>query len=987
MTSSLERRPVVALFMDVSGFTPMVESSDPEDVRERLKAPFELIAAVVRRHGGRLEKYIGDAMFVVFGADRSHRDDVDRAVMSALEAREHLGRLNPPLDLHAGIEIGEVLVDRMASVGADDLAVVGDCINVAARLVALGEAGDILLGPEAAALTSAALANLRLVALKGKAAPLNVATISGWPERSSRSLPFRGRQSELAHLLRAAEACAGAGRPMVLRVIGAPGIGKSRLMQEAAARTAMRVMRSECPPPGEGTVADVLQPLIDEAASDLVRVTAGESEAPAEYSNLVAVHARIGQVWDAWRKHFERLADQRGLLLTIDDAQWCPDDVRDLLVNALTRCEAPILMLLGAWSEYALEGWTLLTPETVNVGPLPESEALALAHDAGATGELAELLRQAAGNPLYLLTVGTNGRAALPLGLRAAMSARLDALPAEVRRTAQAASLISGAIDAEALAATLATDAAKAKRSCDELVKADILEWSAGAYSFRHRLLSETSYASLSRYDRGPLHLRVAEWLRSRPGRMAATARHLDLGGDGERALQAYREAALDAMHRFAHAEAADLLKRAGELTTDANIQSSLGIERGHALAAQRKLPEAIESFTIAERIAVDPSLKVRALCGRAITTYWDSRVPEAEADARAAIQLAEDTLGARAEPELVLALVRTSQGRSNEASILVDRATAAAAAMGMDGLAAMGGAISISIHHHAGRPRKAVALMDEVAAQCRAAAQPGPLLWTFYKGGLAHAALGSYAAAFRCWEEVDRIAGSSDYPAMLAETQNCRAHAIRELGGGELADTFDLRCLEIGTPHAATEGMANAHLNLACGAINRLDYDGAEERLRLAQPALDAFAFFRWRYMQRYRHYRALLDIAAGDFDSALAITEESLAIGRQTGEGKNVLRPRLVLAAIQANEHREEARSSFREAAKAAERLGLLPIAWRARAAAAELGDDDSRRTSLIHLAAIADGAPEAWREHLRRNIASLIEDRNYTPWRLAL
>jgi class 3 adenylate cyclase len=973
--------------MDITGFTSLVESSDPEDVRERLKGPFDLTARLVERHGGRIEKYIGDAMFAVFGADRSHRDDVDRAVMSALEARQVLRSLSPPLDLHAGIEIGEVLVDHMASVGADDLAIVGDAINVAARLLDEGEAGDVVLGPEAATLTSAPITNARIVVLKGKSAPLAISTVGGWPDRSSRPFPFRGRLAELDQLLGAADACVKAGTPIVVRVIGEPGIGKSRLMLEAAARTAMRAMRSNCPPPGEGTAADVLAPLVDAGASEIVRITAGQAEAPAEYSTLVAAHGRIGRVWDAWREHFERLAGQEGVVVTIDDAHWCPDDVRDIVLNALAHCAAPVLVLLGGWTESSLEGWSSLGPRTVSIGPLPESEALALARDAGVAGESADLMKKASGNPLYLITIGQHGGAALPLGLRAAMSARLDAMPAELRRAAQAASLLSPAIDGLALAAVLGIDGGDGERTCEELARADVLERSGGAYSFRHRLLSETSYASLSRDHRRPLHLRAAEWLRSRPGRLAATARHFELAGDASRALAAYREAASDAMHRFALAEAADLLKRAGDLTTDPDTESLIGIERGHALGALRRVPEAVESFTDAERKATDGKLKVRALCGRAITTFWDSRVAEAEADAEVALALAEDTPAARSEPELVLALVRTSQGRSNEASILVDRATDAAAAMGMDGLAAMGGAISISIHHHAGRPRRAVALIDEVAAQCRAAAQPGPLIWTFYKGGLAHAALGSYGAAFRCWDEVDRIAGSSDYPAMMAETQNCRAHAIRELGGGGRADAFDLRCLEIAGPFAATEGLANAHLNLACGAINRRDYDGAEARLRLAQPALDAFAFFRWRYMQRYRHYRALLHLAAGDYDAARTITQESLAIGRETGEGKNVLRPRLLLAAIQVVDDAEGARLSFRQVAADAEALGLLPIAWRARAAAAELGDDDSQRAALIHLAAVEDGAPAEWREDLRRQIAAPIENHDYGPWRLAL
>src|SRR6266536_738400 len=173
------RKTVTILFSDLSGFTALTERLDPESLHEVMARYFNAMRAAIDHHGGRVEKYIGDAIMAVFGVPRLHEDDALRAARCALEMRDALTDLNRELQsgwgvtLHAryGISTGEV---AFARVGAHPFFALGDAVNVAQRLETAAPADEILVGPQTARLLSrkVRLQPLEPLDLKGKAAPV-----------------------------------------------------------------------------------------------------------------------------------------------------------------------------------------------------------------------------------------------------------------------------------------------------------------------------------------------------------------------------------------------------------------------------------------------------------------------------------------------------------------------------------------------------------------------------------------------------------------------------------------------------------------------------------------------------------------------------------------------------------------------------------------------------------------------------------------------
>jgi class 3 adenylate cyclase len=274
---SVERRIVTVLFADLVGFTPLSESLDPEDVRTIQQAYFAGVRETVGRHGGVLEKFIGDAAMAVFGIPSVHDDDAERAVRAGLALTSaveligaRLGLDEAPLRLRVGVNTGEVVYEP----GQEGALVTGDAINVAARLQAAAPTGGVLLGQETALAVAEAveLEPLPPVELKGKSAPVAVARAVGVRAERSREhamgtlrAPMLGRDAELAQL-REARIRVGGGEPERWLVLAPPGTGKTRLV-DALADDAPLVWRARLRP-------DVLAPY--DAVAQLF-VAAGES--------------------------------------------------------------------------------------------------------------------------------------------------------------------------------------------------------------------------------------------------------------------------------------------------------------------------------------------------------------------------------------------------------------------------------------------------------------------------------------------------------------------------------------------------------------------------------------------------------------------------------------------------------------------------------------------------------------------------------------
>ena len=245
-----ERKLVTVLFADLSGFTALSESLDPESVRTIVNRCFNVLVPIVERYGGVVDKFIGDEIMALFGAPVAHENDAPHALHAALEMLEALklvgARDQVSLGLHVGVNSGTVVTGGMGSDGREQYSVLGDTVNLAARLVDAAPEGAVLVGP----LTRRLAGNefefyeLPAMAVKGKSDPVAVARLAGvrtpapaWQGLGGMVSELVGREAELGTLIAAVHGLAD-GEGAVVAVSGEPGIGKSRLVAEARRRTA-----------------------------------------------------------------------------------------------------------------------------------------------------------------------------------------------------------------------------------------------------------------------------------------------------------------------------------------------------------------------------------------------------------------------------------------------------------------------------------------------------------------------------------------------------------------------------------------------------------------------------------------------------------------------------------------------------------------------------------------------------------------------------
>ena len=233
-----ERKVVTILFADLVGFTSQAEQLDPEDVRATLSPYYAQLRDELERHGGTVEKFIGDAVMAVFGAPVAHEDDPERAVRAAFAIREAIiedGRLQ----VRIAVTTGEALVTLDARTSEGEGMVAGDVVNTAARLQSAAPVNGILVDESTQRATRQAIdyGELEPVTAKGKTEPVRV-----WEAREARSrfgvdvtqegAPLVGRQRELDFLTDALTRAREERAPQLVTVVGVPGIGKSRLVYE-----------------------------------------------------------------------------------------------------------------------------------------------------------------------------------------------------------------------------------------------------------------------------------------------------------------------------------------------------------------------------------------------------------------------------------------------------------------------------------------------------------------------------------------------------------------------------------------------------------------------------------------------------------------------------------------------------------------------------------------------------------------------------------
>jgi class 3 adenylate cyclase len=275
------RRTVTVVFSDLVGSTSLGERLDPELLREVITRYYDRAATVLERHGGTVAKFIGDAVMAVYGVPRLHEDDALRAVRGAAELSASLTELNGELEtawgvrlaLRTGVNTGEVMVGD--GVGGQEV-IVGDAVNVAARLEQAAAPGEVLIGERTWRLVRDAVTvePVTPLALKGKASPVAAFRLVGVlpaAQGHARHLdaPMVGREAELALLADALDQVVAKRRGRLVLVAGQAGVGKSRLVKEfvTAARERATVLQGRCPEYGEGLTYLPIAEVVRQAAA------------------------------------------------------------------------------------------------------------------------------------------------------------------------------------------------------------------------------------------------------------------------------------------------------------------------------------------------------------------------------------------------------------------------------------------------------------------------------------------------------------------------------------------------------------------------------------------------------------------------------------------------------------------------------------------------------------------------------------------------
>ncbi|MFY9914774.1 MAG: AAA family ATPase [Nocardioidaceae bacterium] len=583
-----ERKVVTSLFCDLVGFTATSESADPEDVNAMLATYFAMVKKEIEAFGGTVEKFIGDAVVGVFGVPAAHEDDPERAVRAGLtivEAAEKLTSVgNAPLTMRVGINTGEALVRLGAIPGAGEGMLAGDAINTASRLQSVAPEMGVAVGLGTYQATARIFEydELEPATLKGKAEPVRVFWAKaprarfGTDVTRTHDTPLIGREIDLAMLKGVFDKTVAASAPQLVTIIGEPGLGKSRLVAELFAHIderpgLVRWRQGRCLPYGEGitfwalteilkahtgildsdppaTARDKLDAVLPEGSERewlrqrLLPLLGIESTSPAEREEL----------FTAWRRFFEHIAEQDPTILVFEDLHWADPAMLAFLEHLADRSEGVPMLIVGTarpelfdrQADYA-RGLRNSTP--INLTPLTEPETTrlvcALLETTVIPAELqAPILERSGGNPLYaeefvrllkdrdlLIKKGSSweltpdAEIPFPDSVQALIAARLDTLTPERKAMLADAAVIGKVFWAGAVAAMGDRPVGEIVDVMRELSRKELVRPSRRSsmegeaeYAFWHVLARDVAYAQIPRASRASRHLAAATWIESK---------------------------------------------------------------------------------------------------------------------------------------------------------------------------------------------------------------------------------------------------------------------------------------------------------------------------------------------------------------------------------------------------------------------------------------------------------------------------------------
>ncbi|MDQ3823092.1 MAG: AAA family ATPase, partial [Actinomycetota bacterium] len=576
----LVRKTVTVLFCDVVTSTELGGRLDPESWRQVMSRYFSEMEGVILRHGGTTEKFIGDAIMAVFGVPVVHEDDALRAVRAAWEMRERLEELNDELQATRGVRLEARIGVNTGEVVAGDPTtgstfVTGETVNLAKRLEQAAGPGMVLIGATTYPLVRNAVraARVEAFAVKGVLEPVTPFELEHVePEAAglARRLdtPLVGRVGELARLRAVFDAAIEERSCHLCTVLGAPGIGKSRLAAEALALVGpdATAVSGRCLPYGDGITFWPLREIVQGLDLDAVLAEADDADGiAARIRGAVGTEEAAGSAEETFwavRRLFEVLARPHPLVVRFEDIHWAEPTFLDLIEYLAGWLRgAPVVLLCLARPELleVRPSWATPRPNTtiVSLDPLSERESDELLGNLVGDTALARPARSriaaaAEGNPLFVEQMlamvseqpEIDPQLAVPPSIQALLSERLDRLADAERAVIERASVVGrefprGAVR-ELAPPELRDDVGTHLLS---LVRKGLVQPDASRYAqqdgfrFRHSLIRDAAYERIPKAVRADLHGRFADWMERHTSDRAAELEEIR----GYHLEQAYR--------------------------------------------------------------------------------------------------------------------------------------------------------------------------------------------------------------------------------------------------------------------------------------------------------------------------------------------------------------------------------------------------------------------------------------------------------------
>lgn len=907
----------------------------------------------------------GAKLYLVAGAPSSPGGDEERMLRAARAiVDEHAG---PPIAV--GVNRGPVLAGPIGAPERWTYAVMGDTVNLAARLVARAEPGEILGTGDVLQRSRARFhTTSRQFLMKGKERPVTgfsvgaLVAVEGLEERAS--LPLVGREPELA-ILREAVESARRRECAAVELVGDAGIGKSRLVEELPALAlGFQLLQARCEEYAAATpfspFRTLLRPLIGATPDESPQETGERLSAFVQsvmpdlapwlpllalpFDATVASTAEVDEVDESFRR--DRLHDAVEQLLSrlllmptaivVEDAHWL-DDASQLLLRRLAQPAARPWVVCITRRPSGLQ--TVGDGAHIcELGPLETEAALELAvaateGDAVSAERLSELAERSGGNPLFIreLALASDGGDELPESIETLLTTRLDTLEAGERLLLRHAAVIGRSFDLDLLAEILPGQETDPDRW---LRVADFVTWESDTVLvFRHDLVRAAAYTGLSYSVRREIHGRVGAALERRAGDAAEIAPILSLhffeAGQFDRAWGYAVAAGRDARAKFANVDAAILFERAlnaaAALTSDPVATAAVAEELGDVYELTARYDDAERAYARAAGETRDATTAARLLRKRGVIHERTARYDEARASYEAALAIGDAVAAIElVEIENAIATVLYRQGRIEECVEWCERAVQRARqAADRRGLAQAYYVRAAAEGNRSGPAREfldlALPIYEEIGDLVRTSLVLSNMGVPAYYAGDWDEALRCYAAGRAMAQRAGHVVGA-------ANATNNEAEVL--LDQGRLDEARALLGDALRAYHAAgfAIGEALATLNLGRAAAFDGSFAEASELLQQARDAFDRVGADSFALTARSREAEAL--VLEGHHARARELATETLAASLAAGE-RGTLTAQLErlagYASVQARDP-EGARAHFAASLEVARETGAL-------------------------------------------------------------